>query len=67
LKLPAPVTGNATITIYNMMGSVVWSASFTSTGTSIFDINASVLNSGLYFYDVNTLSGEYNGKVIISK
>ena len=67
LKLPAPVNGNATINIYNMMGSVVWSASFTSTDISIFDVDASMLNSGLYFYSVNTLSGDYNGKVVISK
>ncbi len=67
LKLPVPLSGNATISIYNMMGSAVWSSSFTSTDTSVLDVDASLLNSGLYYYTVTTLDGDYNGKVVISK
>ncbi|WP_299063024.1 T9SS type A sorting domain-containing protein [uncultured Polaribacter sp.] len=63
LRITGLPQGNASLTIYNMLGKSVKQASFTSKG--IKDVSLPRLAAGVYLVKINTENGKLNKKIIL--
>ena len=65
----APLSRDATLTVYNIAGQVVWELDSTVDGSSIIwdgvGTNGHHVPNGLYFYRVRTGESVYTGKVVL--
>lgn len=58
------VNGNASISVFNVLGEQVISKAMNCSETTEFVIDGSSLNAGIYFYNISTENGELKGRIV---
>ena len=58
------VNGNASISVFNVLGEQVISKAMNCNETTEFVIDGSSLNAGIYFYNISTENGELKGRIV---
>ena len=58
------VNGNASISVFNVLGEQVISKAMNCNNTNEFVIDGSSLNAGIYFYSIATENGTLQGRIV---
>lgn len=58
------VNGNASISVFNVLGEQVYNYNMKCNDTKEFVIDGSSLNAGIYFYNISTENGELKGRIV---